>query len=193
MRKQEFEAYRTYLALKRHFSPDDFNYFKYYGKIKCTPEGLEARPDRHFFTQLSKFKDVEGIILSNFLSTGRGELWIGDIIDSMEDGEIYTEWKARKESTTYNFKTDIRRFENIGRAMQVIDGQHPELLVSLLGHETSQETAVILDNMFGLFKYWDSEIKDRVIWPTFYRITHAYKPFVEYNEDKCHATFTESM
>jgi len=40
-----FESYRVYSALKLHFTTDSYDYFKYNGKTKVTPENFEKRKD----------------------------------------------------------------------------------------------------------------------------------------------------
>ena len=64
-----FEAYKTYLALKRHFT-SDYNYFKYNGKIRASEESFLRRNDRFFFRKLSKKYNKEELVdfyVSNFI------------------------------------------------------------------------------------------------------------------------------
>ena len=46
-----FDAYKTYLALKRHFT-SDYDYFKYNGKVRAGVESFLKRNDKFFFRKL---------------------------------------------------------------------------------------------------------------------------------------------
>ena len=43
-----FEAYKTYSALKLHFTTD-YNYFQYNGSVRLKQESFEKRNDKVFF------------------------------------------------------------------------------------------------------------------------------------------------
>ena len=60
MRYDGFSVFKTYLAIKLHFSSDTYDYFKYEGKVNCKLETFTKRNDRYFFHKLStKYKPTE--------------------------------------------------------------------------------------------------------------------------------------
>ena len=42
-----FETYGAYLALKRHFTTDQYDYFRYNGIVKYSAKSFENRRDKH--------------------------------------------------------------------------------------------------------------------------------------------------
>ena len=55
------DCYRTYLAFKQHFSKVNYDYFKYQGKSKASPEAFYKRKDRYFFEKMSRQKSDQEI------------------------------------------------------------------------------------------------------------------------------------
>ena len=49
MKMTGFECYKTYLALKHHFTNQSYDYFKYNGKTKANEQTFKTRKDRYFF------------------------------------------------------------------------------------------------------------------------------------------------
>ena len=52
-----FEVYKTYLALKQHFTKTDYDYEKYRGKVRASEQSFEQRLDRYFFKKLAVKED----------------------------------------------------------------------------------------------------------------------------------------
>ena len=48
-----FEVYKMYLALKQHFTKDNYDYQKYNGKVSASEKSFEERRDRFFFKKLA--------------------------------------------------------------------------------------------------------------------------------------------
>src|SRR6056300_1108433 len=98
-----FNIYVYYLALKRHFT-SNYDFFKYNGKVKANAMSFENRKDKFFFYKLSKKKEAKDIILANMLANPNA--WAGELLDDKAES-IYKEWIKRKQSLTYQFKSDI--------------------------------------------------------------------------------------
>jgi hypothetical protein len=49
-----FDVYRTYLAMKLHFSNDKFDFFQYEGKVNAKEETYQQRNDFYFFETLAR-------------------------------------------------------------------------------------------------------------------------------------------
>ena len=77
-------CYKTYLAMKQHFTKDKYDYHKYCGRIVTTPAAFNKRKDRYFFERMSRQKndrEIEDFFVANFVSCDDPQrLWIGDII-----------------------------------------------------------------------------------------------------------------
>ena len=179
-----FDAYRCYLSLKNHFTKDHYDYHKYRGKTRATVQAFYKRKDRFWFEKFARKKndkEVEEFFVSNFIySTDPATMWIGEMI---KEGEgRYQEWKKKTQSLSYIFKGEA---ENIFEKKKVDDvfncsKGHPPILKSYLGGDTSLESMVIYDIIFGYGKDFDKRLKDPV-WETVSRKIKKYKPFININ------------
>ena len=135
-----FDTYKTYLALKNHFTKDSYDYHKYQGKSRASLQSFYKRKDRYWFEKLSRQKDDKEIInffVSNFTScSDPGSLWIGEMI---KEGESrYTSWQKRIQSLTYLFKQESQEiFENGVETVFDCSKGHPTLLKMFLSGQIS--------------------------------------------------------
>ncbi len=179
-----FDAYRCYLSLKNHFTKDHYDYHKYRGKTRATVQAFYKRKDRFWFEKFARQKndkEVEEFFVSNFIySTDPATMWIGEMI---KEGEgRYTEWKKKVQSLSYIFKEEVENVFEDQKVDDVFDCTkgHPPILKSYLGGDTSLETMVICDIIFGYGKDFDKRLNDPV-WETVSRKIKKYKPFLNIN------------
>ena len=179
-----FDAYRCYLSLKNHFTKDHYDYHKYRGKTRATVQAFYKRKDRFWFEKFARQKndkEVEEFFVSNFIySTDPATMWIGEMI---KEGEgRYTEWKKKVQSLSYIFKEEEENVFEDQKVDDVFDCSkgHPSILKSYLGGDTSLETMVICDIIFGYGKDFDKRLNDPV-WETVSRKIKKYKPFLNIN------------
>ena len=179
-----FDAYRCYLSLKNHFTKDKYDYHKYAGKTRATVQAFYKRKDRFWFEKFARKKndkEVEEFFVSNFIySTDPATMWIGEMI---KEGEgRYTEWKKKVQSLSYIFKEEVENVFEDQKVDDVFDCSkgHPPILKSYLGGDTSLETMVICDIIFGYGKDFDKRLNDPV-WETVSRKVKKYKPFLNIN------------
>ncbi len=125
-----FESYTTFLALKNHFTTDNYDYIKYNGKVGAKPSSFDTRKDKYQFYKLSKHKDPLKYLISNFVD---GDLkWIGDLF-SDDSEKVYNEWLKRQQSLSYIFEQDVKKLcTNFNDCVIVKNGQHPYLLKNYL-------------------------------------------------------------
>ena len=179
-----FDAYRCYLSLKNHFTKDHYDYHKYRGKTRATVQAFYKRKDRFWFEKFARQKndkEVEEFFVSNFIySTDPATMWIGEMI---KEGEgRYQEWKKKTQSLSYIFKEEVENVFEEQKVDDVFDCSkgHPTILKSYLGGDTSLETMVICDIIFGYGKDFDKRLNDPV-WETVSRKIKKYKPFLNIN------------
>ena len=178
------DAYKCYLAMKNHFTKDNYDYHKYAGKVRATREAFYKRKDRFWFEKFSRQKNDKEVVdffVSNFVSTtDPSTMWIGEMI---KEGEgRYIDWKRKVQSLSYVFKEEV---DNLFRDKKVDDvfncsKGHPPILKSYLGGNTSLETMVICDRIFEYGKDFDKRLKDPV-WETVSRKIKKYDPFLNIN------------
>ena len=177
-----FDAYKCYLAMKNHFTKDNYDYIKYRGKTRATHQAFYKRKDRFWFEKFArqkKDKEVEEFFVSNFIySTDPGTLWIGEMI---KEGEgRYMEWKKKMQSLSYIFKEEVDSLfnDNDFDAMFSLEGSsHPQILKEYLRGNASLETLVICDRIIEFRKDWDKKLKDPV-WETVSLKMKKYSPFL---------------
>lgn len=185
-----YEAYQKFLALKMHFT-SDYDAVKYNFKTNANPTSFETRKDKYFFHKLSKHRDLDNYLVSNFVVSD--PKWVGDLVDERAE-QNYTEWKRRQESFTYNFSVEIgKMLPEFNDNFLVKDGQHPPFLKLLLKRDVSLETFIVVNDVVNFFNYWNKSIDDTIIWPMIYRKCTKYKPFFHYDAFKCRKIMKEAF
>ena len=176
-----FDVYIKYLALKKHFTNQKYDYFKYNGKTKASVAAFNRRKDRYFFERTSrKYQDKQIIefFVSNFISSDNpSNLWIGEIINSGE--KSYQEWIKRQQSLTYLFKQQSEDLFSSKKLESVFDCSkgHPILLKKYLRNEISIENMVIYELIFSYCNDFDKKLLDPV-WEIVSLKIKKYKPFI---------------
>ena len=188
-----FDSYKLYNALKLHFETDSYDAVKYNYKSNVTPQAFFKRKDKYFFAKLAKKyeKDLLTYYVSNFKN---GVGYVGDMLN--EDGEKnYLNHKRIQESIHRVFSIDINKLSEQERKFDQFfmscHGQLPLVIKLWLQEEISLETVVILDSMLGFVERESDKITDTIIWPDTKRKIHKYKPFVNFNVDKCKTLLTK--
>ena len=176
-----FDAYREYLALKNHFTKDNYDYFKYNKKVRATVQSFYKRKDRMWFEKISRQKSDKEVIdffVANFASCPDPEtLWIGEMIKEGE--ERYHNWQKKIQSLSYVFKEesqslfDENKFEDVFKCST----GHPILLKKFLSGKISLETMVLFDKIFAYSNNFDKKLQDPV-WQTVSRRIKKYNPFL---------------
>jgi len=179
-----FDAYKTYLALKNHFTKESYDYHKYCKKTRASLDSFYKRKDRYFFEKTSRQrsdKEVESFFVANFASADDPQsLWIGEIIRIGETK--YSEWKKKIQSLSYVFKEDSEKIFSSYQLEELFDCSkgHPPLLKSFLSSKISLETMVIYDQIFHYVKDFDKKLKDP-IWESVSIRIRKYNPFLNIN------------
>lgn len=181
-----FEVYKIYLALKLHFSKDNYNFFLFNGKSRASLASFEKRNDKYFFKKLALKYDANTIIeffVSHFIHDDK--FWIGNI--SLQNSKIYSEWKNKIQSLSFRFSNEIEDLINLQPNFDKIfqtDGGHPLLLKQYFSGQLSLESLVILNKVLNFVPVFDKQIKDPVVWPDLKRKVVKYEPFLSIDAPK---------
>ena len=181
-----FDAYKTYLALKRHFT-SDYDYFKYHGKVRAGVESFLKRNDKFFFRKLAKKYDDKELVdffVSNFIVSDN---WIGNLI-SQESEDNYVRFKKRRESLSYHFDTELRWLVDhcrdhdleLNKLLLVENNNHPLLLKFLLQKKISIDTIIIMDSVLNFLHHWGKNLDD-IVWEEKKRLIIKYNKFLTYD------------
>jgi len=176
-----FDCYKTYLALKNHFTKNSYDYFTYNKKTRASLQSFYKRKDRFFFEKMSRQRDekeVENFFVANFVSCNDPEtLWIGEIMK--EGDERFQQWQKKVQSLSYLFKQESQTLFEENKFDDVFNCSkgHPPLLKKFLSGNISLETLVIYDRIFLFRNKFDKKLKDPV-WETVSRRIKKYEPFL---------------
>ena len=180
-----FDAYKSYLGLKNHFTKEKYDYHRYGGKSRATVQSFYKRRDRYFFEKLSRQKSDDEVIeffVSNFVSCSDPQsLWIGEM---MKNGDKnYTSWKKRIQSMTYIFKEEVESLfkdRDFDKVVEIERSKHPILVKEHLQNNISLETLILLDKILGFKKEFDRKLEDPV-WKFLSMRMEKYTSFININ------------
>jgi hypothetical protein len=190
----DFSVYRMYIALKLHFTTDNYDAIAQKGRVKASRIAFNKRKDLFSIKKIAKTysdEDVANFLVANFSS---GDRW-GGMFDT-EAGKRFTEWKKKIESLSYVFTQDLDniileleedglKFEDV---FKISNGQHPYIIKAYLRKTITLETLVILNKIYNYLDKFNLEITDTVVWPDVARLIKKYTPFLKINIEKYDAT-----
>jgi hypothetical protein len=186
------DCYRTYLAMKQHFTNPKFDFFQYDGKVKASEQKYQERTDFYFFETMARKltdQEVKEYLLASFISSSEpSKVWIGDIKRSGKD--CWLAWQKQRQSEQYLVDQDLDRlvqcmeekghtFNNLFETV----GGHPPLLKLFIQRSISLDTIIILDMVLGFMKQWDKEFHDP-LWEGLSFKVKKYKPFLSISKPK---------
>ena len=188
-----FEVYKTYLAVKLHFTSASYDYIKYEGKINAKLDTFTSRNDRYFFHKLStryKQDEILDFFVANFAKDDKK--WVKSLLENDGKGN-YLEYKKYQNAVGYHFRNDCSLLnDRIGRDMVsfndvllVSNGQHPTMLRLLIQRKINIQTAIIIDSILSYSKNWSKDINEKVVWPKIAFKMAKLKGFIKYNETEC--------
>ena len=187
-----FDVYRTYLAMKLHFSSAKFDFFQYDGKVNAKEETYHGRNDFYFFeTVARKYNPVEikEYMLASFVEAENPtKVWIGDIKSTGKDRWLV--WAKRQQSLAYLVEQDLdtvvehlaSKGDPFNSLFETVGG-HPTLLKLYIRRAISLETLVVLDMVLGFMIQWDNELRDP-LWEQLSFKVKKYKPFLSIPTNK---------
>lgn len=185
-----FDVYKTYQAVKLHFTTKQYNFFVYEGKTSVSQEAFERRRDKFLFHKLARKcgeDEIVGFLVSNFVH--KNTVWVRDLLTEECDA-VYREWKRKMESIGYVFKQDINKVMPepspvaFNELFKVKDGEHPEILKAFLHNDISLETMVILNNVVQFLDKWDTTITDDIVYPKISLKIRKYGSFLNVDVNK---------
>jgi len=181
-----FDVYRTYLAMKQHFTKENFDFFQYEGKVRAKEQTYLQRPDFYFFETLSRKlsdQEVKEYLLASFVKADDPtKVWIGDIKRSGKD--CWLAWTKQNQSLQYFIEQDLGAVVNhmetkkysFNDLFETLGG-HPPILKLYIQRRISLETLIVLDMILHFTKKWDTHLQDP-LWQSLSLKIRKYKPFL---------------
>ncbi len=191
-----FKAYKYYIAIKLHFTKDNFDVFKNRGNVKGTREAFNARNDRYMFERLARKypvdKDLIQYYVANFAYGNDAAIY------SSEEAETnLLEWNRRKQSITKIFADDCNKIlmdackskykeESI---FNLTNKGYSSILKLFLGKQISLESLRIIDDLHPVIDSWKENSSMVLLWENEIRRIEKSKGFVKYDSDKVAKVF----
>lgn len=190
MNMEPFEVYRYYLALRLHFTTDQYDAFKSHGKVRVTRQAFNKRKDLLAIKKVAETysdQDVVNFLVANFTS---GDRW-GGVFDT-EAKHRFTDWKRKMESMSYTFSKEVGRIKQLADKLNKsfsdmflsINNQHPYVVKLYLRHDISIETLTILNKLEPFTVLLDRQLQGDILWPDLSRIIKKYEPFITIDQEK---------
>ena len=172
-----FEAYRMFTAVKLHFNSDSYDFFKYHGKVRIDETKFETRRDKYHYYKLTK--RVDPLLLTVVGLFYNTNLWVGDLF-TVENEKRYRDRKSVIDSIEYNVESEMSDYDSFDQALNVNQGEYPDLLKRFKNEEVSPETLIIVNriNNGKVFDYWSDTLNDPVVWPDLRSRLLKYEPFL---------------
>jgi T4 gene Gp59 loader of gp41 DNA helicase len=191
-----YEVFVLHQSLKYHFTKKkSYDYFKYQGKIKTSPDIFMKRHDRAFFMRIAKHhssEDMFDFFLANFI---KGKIWIGYFLEDDADTN-FIEYLKRKESFSYHFKTEVETalstVESPKDLFQCEPNRYPVVINQYLGGTLSLEVLVVL-NVFVCFRSKYDATLDDPLWKGISLMMTKTLPFVEYDRTRIESILSGIM
>jgi len=188
-----FNAYKTYIALKNHFTLDSYDYFRYKGKVNVKAQSFLKRKDKFFFEKIeNKYKeDLIDFFVSNLVTDQSA--WVGTMVGDKAE-RVFNEWKKKNQSLKYSFREDMVTirdymdknditFDNI---FVCEDEQHPIILKLLISEEITIESFIILDRVLNFIRHINHFLLDDYIWIEYNKRVRKYSPFISIDKKEYH-------
>jgi len=178
-KKTPLTVYKDYVALKAHFSSNDYDYFKHNGRTTASLTSYEKRNDKGFFKKLADHKDSFNYILCNI---AYNDYWVGDIILNELAEKNYKTFRTRKEGLSYHIRQDLKHFKNDLKSNFTINDTHPYILQLYIEGAISLETISVLSAVTGASDHWNKYLGNDIIWQTYRNKVNKFHQFLTYDK-----------
>ena len=175
-----FNIYKFYVALKRHFNDEKYDFFKYRGKLRLNESSFENRKDKYLFTKLAAQDDCISLVVAGV--TSNPSIYVTDLL-SEDCKRLQKRYRKYHQSFEYSFKEEIKKYNNFDKAIKVEEGQYPEIISDLLRDEISLDTVSVVDKIINGCEYWSRHLTDPM-WEDINMKLMKYRPFVDINTKK---------
>ena len=184
------------MAIKLHFTKDNFDVFKNRGSVKGTREAFNARNDRYLFEKLARKFPVDRELIQFFVANFAYGNDNGHY--AAEDAQSnFIEWNRRKQSITKIFSDDCHKivmqsYKDKLKKDQLFyftSNNYPSILKMYLGAQISIETVRILDDMMQLVENWKQNSSMVILWENEIRKIEKLAGFVKYDKTKVEQVF----
>ena len=197
-----FRCYKYYIAIKLHFTKDNYNVFETRGNVKGSEQAFIARNDRYLFERIARKHQTDREVIKYFVanfSYGNDAV----VYNENDAEDNLQEFTRRRESLTRIFENDLNEVvlqkekQGLSRK-QVFEfnlDSPPLLLKMYLGGKVTIETMFLLNKINGYLQLWHNN-SSMLLWEEEIRRIEKCEGFVKFNESKLspiYASFIEDL
>ena len=197
-----FRCYKYYIAIKLHFTKDNYNVFETRGNVKGSEQAFIARNDRYLFERIARKHQTDREVIKYFVanfSYGNDAC----VYDESSAEDNLQEFTRRRESLTRVVSNDLNEVilqkekQGLSRK-QVFEfnlDSPPLLLKMYLGGKVTIETMFLLNKINGYLQLWHNN-SSMLLWEEEIRRIEKCEGFVKFNESKLspiYASFIEEL
>ena len=197
-----FRCYKYYIAIKLHFTKDNYNVFETRGNVKGSEQAFIARNDRYLFERIARKHQTDREVIKYFVanfSYGNDAC----VYDESSAEDNLQEFTRRRESLTRVVSNDLNEVilqkekQGLSRK-QVFEfnlDSPPLLLKMYLGGKVTIETMFLLNKINGYLQLWHNN-SSMLLWEEEIRRIEKCEGFVKFNESKLspiYASFIEDL
>lgn len=151
----EYSLFKTYIALKSHFTVDSYDFIKYGGKTNIKEDTFRKRQDLSLFCKLAQWLPENKAIpflVSHFVELS--SFTIHYIFENpIKSQRIFDRWKARTSDVLETYRKDIQTIAyesgySWKNCVQQNDSDYPLLFKMVMSNKISPETYSMLDDLF---------------------------------------------
>lgn len=152
----DYSLFKTYIAMRSHFTSETYDYVKYDGKTSISESAYQKRKDIASFKIVSTWmpqKHCESLLLAHFIELNN--FTINFLCENPAKAQkIYNRWKQRTENLLDTYNKDIQTislFSKSGSWKDVIyqtEDDYPQLFKLVMSGKITPETYSLLDDLF---------------------------------------------
>lgn len=186
MAQDVYTTYKTYMALKLHFTSEHYDFFKYNNKIQAlTEEKFKSRKDISVFHKINSAIPQSILVpffISQFIHSYNFNVF-NLIENQVKSQKIYTDWKNRTDNMLDVYKKDLNTLakESNGSWKKVIcqeEDDYPLLFKLVMIDKISKETYTLLNDLFSQTTKVYESLENDVMYKSLNLKYRKYRPFL---------------
>lgn len=151
----DYNLFKTYVALKSHFTTDDYDFIRYGGKCKITEKAYQKRKDVKSFRVVAGWlpqKLCVPFLVSHFVDlTSFNMSFVME--NPAKSQKIFNRWKERTKDVLEAYRTDLRTIAVESNyswrdCITQRDEDYPLLFKMVMSGRITPETYSMLDSLF---------------------------------------------
>lgn len=147
-----FEAYRDFIAVKRHFMSSDYDYLRYNGKVRVLRKTFDESSSGMFYEKIARHHDPHWLIVANLVEDPA--MWVGEVA---RDTERYARHRGRAEALDYTLRRDLEGMSrDVCLELSPVPNALPGLAHRYYAGTVSVESAAALSAVTGCGSLWST-------------------------------------